>query len=246
AVEENADRGRALRRFVAIIIFPGICRRGTARSAVEGSCVTTKNPSVSRCASATSPRKRGEDDPLLRLRIRRLVELAFAGDCVVDRGDLLAALDLDLLFVALVDLGDADDMLTLGHAEDRYALRVAAHDADVADRRADHLALVGDQHQRLALARLEGGDDPAVALRRVDVGDALAAAVGAPVFIGRRSLAVAILGDSEDELLVLLQLGIAVVGESALDVLALAPRRAAHIGFALLLRGADAVEDRHG
>ena len=68
------------------------------------------------------------------------------------RRDLVAALELDLFLVALVDLGDADDMLVLGDAEDRHALRVAAHDADVADGGADHLALVGDQHQLLALA----------------------------------------------------------------------------------------------
>ena len=54
----------------------------------------------------------------------------------------------------------------------------------VADGRADHLGLVGDQHDLLAELGREAGDDVAVALRRVDVGDALAAAVGAAIFIG--------------------------------------------------------------
>ena len=110
---------------------------------------------------------------------------------------------------------------------------------------ADHLALVGDQHQRLALVRREGGDDAAVAFRRVDVGDALAAAVGAAIFIGRGALAVAVFGDGQDELLLLGKLGDAVGGKRAFDVLALAPRRAFQIGLALLLGGADALEDRH-
>ena len=47
------------------------------------------------------------------------------------------------------------------------------------------LRLVGDQHQLLARRHREAGDDAAVAFRRVDVGDALAAAVGAAILIGR-------------------------------------------------------------
>ena len=90
--------------------------------------------------------------PYSCLRIGGLVELAFADGRTFFGRDLVAPLDLDLFLFALLDLGDADDMLAFGDAEDGDALGVAAHHADVADGRADHLALVGDQHQLLALA----------------------------------------------------------------------------------------------
>src|SRR5205085_1782691 len=143
------------------------------------------------------------------------------------------------------DLGHADDMFALGDSEDGHALRVATHHADIPDGGADHLALVGDQHQRLAAVGRERGDDAAVALRRVDVGDALAAAIGAAIFIGRRALAVAVLGDGQDELLIFLELGIALGRKGAFDILALAPRRTFQIGLALFLGGPDAVQDGH-
>src|SRR5690348_5529245 len=187
-----------------------------------------------------------ETSLFLGFGIRGLLKLAFADDRVVDRRDLVAAFELDLLFLALVDLGDADDMLVSRDLEDRDTLRVAAHDADVADRRADHLALVGDEHQLLALARREARHDTAVALGGVDVGDALAAAIGAAIFVSRRALAIAVLSDGEDELLFLRQLLHALGGQRRLPRLVALPRREAEIVFALLLRGADAVEDRHG
>src|SRR5690349_12865510 len=83
---------------------------------------------------------------LFLLRIGRLLKLALPGDRVRNRFNLVAALNLDLFLVALVDLGDADDMLVLADAEDGDALGVTAHHSDVADGRADHLALVGDEH----------------------------------------------------------------------------------------------------
>ncbi|PAV73130.1 hypothetical protein WR25_05651 [Diploscapter pachys] len=75
----------------------------------------------------------------------------------------------------LVDPGGGDDMLVLRHAEQRHTLRVAARDADVTDRHANELRLIGHQHQLLARMRGEAGDDGAVAAGRHDVGDALAA-----------------------------------------------------------------------
>src|SRR5215213_4191632 len=138
---------------------------------------------------------------LLLLRISGSLKLAFADDCPFLGGDLVATLDLDLFLLALFDLGDAHDMLVVADSEDRDALRVASHDANVADRGADHLALVGDQHQLLALMSGEGGDDAAVTLRRVDVGNSLAAAIGAAILIGRGTLAVAVLRNRQDELL---------------------------------------------
>ena len=53
----------------------------------------------------------------------------------------------------------------------------------------------------------EAGDDRAVALEIVDIGDALAAAVGAAIFVGRAALAVAVGADGEDELLGRRELG---------------------------------------
>src|SRR5207248_999416 len=142
------------------------------------------------------------------------------------------------LFLALVYLGDADDMLVLADTEDRHTLGVAAHDADVADRGANHLALVGDQHQRLALVRGEARDDATVALRGIDVGDALAAAVGAAILIGRRALAIAVLGEGEDELLLVGKLGDSVFRQRAFALFLALPGRKAEIGLALLLAGA--------
>src|SRR3546814_12246671 len=51
----------------------------------------------------------------------------------------------------------------------------------------------------MRLRRREAGDDRAVAADIVDIGDALAAAAGTAIFIGRRQLAIAIGADGEDE-----------------------------------------------
>ena len=76
------------------------------------------------------------------------------------------------------------------------------------DRQADQLGLVGHQHQLHAVAHGEAGDDGAVAVflaGRANVGEAHAAAPDGAVFVGRGDLAVAIGGEGEDELLVLLR-----------------------------------------
>src|SRR6476646_2548289 len=127
---------------------------------------------------------------LILLRIGGLLKLALADDGVRNRRDLPAALDFDLLFVALVDLGDADHMLVLADSEDGDALRVSSHHPYVADGGADHLALVSDEHQRFALVSGEARNHAAVALGRVNVGDALSTAISAAVFIGRGAFAV--------------------------------------------------------
>src|SRR4051812_8080858 len=57
---------------------------------------------------------------LFRLRVRGPVELAFANYRVGQWSDVVAAVDLDLLLLRLLDLGDADDMLIVGDAEDGY------------------------------------------------------------------------------------------------------------------------------
>src|SRR3546814_16518147 len=76
----------------------------------------------------------------------------------------------------------------------------------------DQLGLVGDEHELVALRRREAGDDGAVAADVVDIGDALAAAPGAAIFVRRGELAIAIGADGEDELLAARQLGEACSG----------------------------------
>ncbi len=53
----------------------------------------------------------------------------------------------------------------------------------------------------IAVARGEAGDNRAVTRDIVDVGDALTAAAGAAIVVGRRQLAIAVGADGEDELL---------------------------------------------
>ena len=103
-------------------------------------------------------------------------------------------------------------MLILVDPEDHHALGVATGDADVADRGADDLALVGNEHQRLARGDREAGDDAAVAVRGDDVGNPLTAAVGAAIFIGRTALAIAVDGDRQQELLLGGDFGVAFLG----------------------------------
>ena len=177
------------------------------------------------------------------LAVFRACRGILADDRVVARREL--AVDINLFLVALVDLGDRDDMLVLGDAEDRHALGVAAHDADVADRGTDDLGLVGDQHQGLARGDREAGDDAAVALRCVDVGDALAAAIGAAIFVSAAALAVAVFGDGQEELLLLREARHSASGGKRALLVLFAPRRAFEIGFALFLGSADAAQDRH-
>ncbi len=62
------------------------------------------------------------------------------------------------LFFRLADALDGYDLLILGSREDGNALRCAAGDADAADRNADQLAAVRDQHDLVAVVDREGGD----------------------------------------------------------------------------------------
>src|SRR3954453_7701163 len=117
---------------------------------VEGAACRLQPPSVSPsdCHLPAS----GEE--LLRFRVGGLFQFAFADGRAFFRSDFAVALEFDL-FVALVDLGDANHMLVLGDTEDGHALRAAAHHSDVAYCGADHLALICDEHQRLALMSWE-------------------------------------------------------------------------------------------
>src|SRR3546814_6761486 len=97
----------------------------------------------------------------------------------------------------------------------------------------------------MRLRRREACDDRAVAADIVDIGDALAAAAGTAIFIGRRQLAIAIGADGEDELLAPSQLCETLVGHRVGAVLLRLPRGEAQIILALvLLANAAEVEDR--
>ena len=137
-------------------------------------------------------------------------------------------------------------MLGRVDAEDHHALRIAPGDADRTDGGADHLALVGGEHDLLARLDREARHHAPIARPGVDVGDALAAAIGAAIFIGAGALAKAVLGNGEDELLAFGHFGDPIVGQGALGALALAPGRAAQISLALFRRGACATQDGHG
>src|SRR5215510_15826994 len=125
-----------------------------------------------------------------------------------------------VLLAFLADALDGDHALVVGRIEHDHPLGRASGDADAFDPGADELATVGDQHQLVAVLDRERGDqlagllaDAAVALAHVHCHDAFAAAAGDPVFVGRRSLAVAALRDREHELLGRRHLYIALLAE---------------------------------
>src|SRR5438876_3383446 len=113
-----------------------------------------------------------------------------------------------VLVAFLADALDRDHPLAFRGVEYDHALGRAAGDADAFDARADELAAVGDQHELVPLLDRERRDqlagflpDRAVALAHIHGDDAFSAATGDAIFVGRRALAVAALGDREHELL---------------------------------------------
>src|SRR5262249_2973588 len=83
--------------------------------------------------------------------------------------------------------------------DDAHAHGVAALGGDVVRVDADHLALGGDHEHVVARSHLQHADHVAVAARRLDVDDPLAAAPGESILVERCPLAVAALADGEDE-----------------------------------------------
>ena len=76
------------------------------------------------------------------------------------------------------------------------SLRRAASLPDLVRPDADHLAILRHNHQLGIFLHRKDPDHHAVARRRLHIDDALAAAVGQPVFFDRSPLAVAVLGGS--------------------------------------------------
>src|SRR5262245_52358689 len=109
-------------------------------------------------------------------------------------------LSVRLFTLALARLADAlggDDLLALGAAEDGDTLRGAAGDADIGDGTADHLSLIGDEHDLVRVLDRKKPHDIAVSLRGVDRDDTLPAPAGDAVFISRAALAEAALRHRE-------------------------------------------------
>src|SRR5437868_15316628 len=103
-------------------------------------------------------------------------------------GRLLGVAAILLGTVLLDDLGQPrhrHDALAVAELEDHYPLAAAAGNADVVDRAADHHAGIGDQHDLVVMPDREDRDNRILAAGQVHVVDALTAAPGDAVVIGR-------------------------------------------------------------
>ena len=111
-------------------------------------------------------------------------------------GDIPVRLLRAVIRVGRIDHGEhAADPLGLAEAEQGHAHAAAPGDAHLVGRHADQPAFVSDQHDSVAGPNREASDDRGtVAGGKCDVGDALAAPPGNPVFIGGRPLAEAGIG----------------------------------------------------
>ena len=100
------------------------------------------------------------------------------------------------------DFGDVEpreglDAVALFEANQAHTLRVAADRAQRRHRHADHHAVLGDDQHLVVVGDVRDADHRAVAVRRLDVADAEAAATGDAVLGERRALAVAVGGHRE-------------------------------------------------
>src|SRR5450756_2388722 len=100
------------------------------------------------------------------------------------------------------DVLDRHHMLVLGGIEHDDALGRTAGSPDTFDRTADQLALVGHQHDLVAILDRERRHQLAVAVIHRHRDDALAAASGGPVLDRGRALAIAVFADGQHELFV--------------------------------------------
>src|SRR6195256_1209014 len=90
--------------------------------------------------------------------------------------------------IVLADAHGGDHALALAHIDDAHAARGASRDANSVHRTADQRATIGHQHDLVAVLHREGRHDLA-ASRHVHQLDALAAATGHSIFVGRGALA---------------------------------------------------------
>src|SRR5689334_21548141 len=98
--------------------------------------------------------------------------------------------------VVLADPDRRDHALAFADVDDAHAARCPACDADSVDRTADQRATIGYQHDLVARTHREGGNHlPAVG--QAHQLDALAAATGDPILVGRAALSEAGRGGGE-------------------------------------------------
>ena len=100
----------------------------------------------------------------------------------------------------------ADHVLVIGDVEQPDPGAAASDHAQAFKRQADQLGLIGDQNQLVGPGRCKARHDRAIAADIVDIGDALTAAPGAPIFVSLTELAIAIGADGQDKLLALGQI----------------------------------------
>src|SRR5258708_29363680 len=117
-----------------------------------------------------------------------------------------AAVSIAIAGIVLPDAHGGDHALALAHIDDAHAARGASRDANSVHRTADQRTTIGHQHDLVAVLHREGRHDLA-ASRHVHQLDALAAAAGHSIFVGRGALAEARRGGGEHELLLGLQFG---------------------------------------
>ena len=100
--------------------------------------------------------------------------------CVVHRGNsavlAVPAIELDRFVFRLCQRRDRDEPIAFGQIHQPHALRVAADRPEIAGLHADDLALLGDEQQLVAVGDAGDADDEAVALARLHVLEADAAA----------------------------------------------------------------------
>src|SRR6185369_2034654 len=94
--------------------------------------------------------------------------------------------------------GDRYELVALLETDEAHALSRAAHRADVLHRDALHDAALGDHDQVVVVRHREHADDLAVAVRGLDVDDALAAARLQAVLLHLGALAEAVLAARQD------------------------------------------------
>src|SRR5262245_58402363 len=112
--------------------------------------------------------------------------------------------------IVLADAHRRHHALALADIDDAYAAGGASRNANSIHRTADQGAAVGHQHDLVVAEHGERRHDGA-APRHAHQLDALAAAAGHPILVGRGALAEARRGDGEHELLLALQLAEALV-----------------------------------
>src|SRR5258708_10886676 len=116
-----------------------------------------------------------------------------------------AAVSVAIAGMLLADAHGGDHALALAHIDDAHAARGASRDANSLHRTADQRAAIGHQHDLVAVPHRECRHDLA-APGHVHQLDALAAAAGHSIFVGRGTPAETGRRDGEDELLLGLQL----------------------------------------